>query len=204
MPIARAGVDLHADEDFGIPIALTPGLLITLAVVVLVLLAVASLVAWRIWRAVHRSGALERGLLQMRAAGASGPTQELAALRLRLRDSLVQTSRVLQTLPGLDAGRLAELNRRLQAIGDDLDAELRLLEREPDRDYLTRILPSLRTRVGQLLTGSIGLRETAMGLGDAFAIEDPTQLEQDISDEISSLKDAVTEVRSIQGLPPQS
>lgn len=202
MPLVLAGVDLRADEDFGIPITLTPGLVITLAVVVLVLVAVVSLVAWRIWRAVHRSGALDRGLLQMRAAGASGPTQELAALRLRLWDSLAQTSRVLQTLTGPGAGRLADLHRRLKAIGDELDGELRLLEREPDRDYLTRILPSLRSRVGQLQTSSVRLRETAMGLGDAFTIEHPAQLEQDISDEISSLKAAVTEVRSIQGLPP--
>ncbi len=162
----------------------------------------ACLVGWRIWRALHRSGALERGLLQVRAATASGPTQELAGLRLRLQDSLVQTSRVLKMLPGLDAGRLADLHQRLVVTADELDAELRLLEREPDVDYLTRIMPSLRTRVGQLQTGSVRLRETALKMGDAFAIEDPDQLEQDISDEIVSLKAAVTEVRAIQGLPP--
>lgn len=191
-----SGTSWYADggEGVGGLFTMTPGLLLAAVIAVLVLAVALILTGWLAWRRVRRSGRLDQGMSQLRAAALPpGPRREIAALRVRLHDHMAQTQRVVATAPD---GPARELLGQLRPAAGELDARLRLLESEPDQAYLAQILPMVREPVERLCTNASTLRQTALDLGQndlGHAV-----LEQDLCDQITALQAGAREIRALE------
>lgn len=181
-------------------VALSPGLVIAAAVVVAVLLALVALLGWWGVRRVRRSGLLDRGLLQARAAVLPpGPAKDIAELRQLLRGSLAQTRKVLSAVSdGSGAPEsLTDLLRRLEVTTGSLDAQLRLVQSEPDQTYLQQVLPPLRERVHSVDSDAVRLRRTALRLQSEGDRLQRTMLEDDLRDSVAGLEAGLTEIQQL-------
>ncbi|MDI5964807.1 hypothetical protein [Streptantibioticus silvisoli] len=119
-----------------------------------------------------------------------GPAGQLAALRLELRTSMVDTRHALES--GIPADpSLTEalaLLERLRAHAHALDDELRLLEREPDRTRLAARLPELRERTGRVTHSADSLRWAAQDRARQFDDDDLAALGRQIEVEAGALR----------------
>jgi hypothetical protein len=184
----------------GVPVTLTPGLVITVAIIAVIVLVLAAVALWLVWRRLRRSTMVRQGLLQARAvASPSGPDRDLARLRLQLAQSLAQTHRVLVAVSGAGGAPpgLADITRRLDRAGAAVDAHLRLMEREPDPALLSRSIPGLRQRVQALSGNASRIREIALRFSDAVDAPGQDELDTDLREEISSLESGIAAVRQL-------
>lgn len=196
---------LADDGGGGLPFVVPTGLIVAGAVTVLILLAVLALIGWRIWRRARRSGLVERGMLQFRAAAlTAGPQREIAELRLRLRTDLDQTRRVLAAVTADSANPqiLTGLLPGLQQTANSLDAHLHLMEREPDRNYLAATLSTLRDRTETVRRDALALRQTALSLQSDTDELHRDLTEQDLRDRIIGLQAGIAEIRALH--PPHN
>lgn len=181
-------------------VALSPGLVVAVAGVVVVLLVLVALLGWWGVRRVRRSGLLDRGVLQARAAVLPpGPAKDIAELRQLLRDSLAQTRKVLGTVsdgPGAPES-LTDLLRRLEVTTGSLDAQVRLVQSEPDQIYLLQVLPSLRERVHSADSDAVRLRRTALRFQSEGNRLQRTLLEDDLRDSVAGLEAGLTEIQQL-------
>lgn len=139
-------------------------------------------------------------MLQARAAVLPpGPAKDIAELRQLLRDSLAQTRKVLGTVsdgPGAPES-LTDLLRRLEVTTGSLDAQLRLVQSEPDQIYLQQVLPSLRERVHSADSDAVRLRRTALRLQSEGNRLQRTLLEDDLRDSVAGLEAGLTEIQQL-------
>jgi hypothetical protein len=77
---------------------------------------------------------------------------------------------------------------RLRSHAKQLDAELRLLEREPDRERLTARLPELEERTRRITHSADSLRWAAQDRARQFADDDLAALGRDIDVEAGALR----------------
>jgi len=169
--------------------------------------------AWWGWRRVRRSGMLERGILQARAVTApAGPHREIAELRRDLNAHLAQTRRVFtRATTGFTALAapwvLPDMLPQLERTAAALDAQLHILQTEPDPVFLTKALPALRERVRTITDDTVSLRQTALRLlGEGDQLQ-RSLLEQDLRDSVAGLDAGLDEIRALQApgrgaLPP--
>ena len=76
--------------------------------------------------------------------------------------------------PAAASATCADLARRLGRVAATLDAELRLLAREPDPAELARVLPAARARVADVARVGLTIRRAASaGLGADTAASSP-------------------------------
>ena len=88
---------------------------------------------------------------------------------------------------GGTVGDLPQLARRLGRVAATLDAELRLLAREPDLSELARVLPAARARVADVTRVALTIRRAASaGLGADTAAE-LAPLEAEVEREVRAL-----------------
>ncbi|MFJ8677682.1 hypothetical protein [Streptomyces sp. NPDC093589] len=128
--------------------------------------------------------------LRARQFGQPGVVGELAQLRLSLRTSMRATQEVLRTGSPEDAS-LSEadaLFQRLSAHGHELDAELKRLEREPDRASIAALLPDLRERTERITHSAESLRWAARDRARKFAEDDLSTLSDQIDLEAGALR----------------
>ncbi|MFJ9408102.1 hypothetical protein [Streptomyces sp. NPDC101393] len=128
--------------------------------------------------------------LRARQFGQPGVVGELAQLRLSLRTSMRATQEVLRTGSPEDAS-LSEadaLFQRLSAHGHELDAELKRLEREPDRASIAALLPDLRERTERITHSAESLRWAARDRARKFAEDDLSALSDQIDLEAGALR----------------
>lgn len=157
---------------------LTPQLVLTLAAVLLVLLLILSLIGWRIYRRVRRSGALERGLLAVRAqALPPGAARELAELRHELNVAISSTELMIGRADTADspAADLTLLLGGLKSAAAGLDVDLRMLEREPDPGQQSAGLALYRPQAEQLIDAAA---QTRRALTQTAALEQQTRLRE--------------------------
>lgn len=194
-----------AQDGLGPGLAVLPELmLITIGFVVTLFLLITGC-AWWGWRRLRRSVRLERGKIALRAAALPpGPRREIAGLRLRLRDELAQTERVVGefTASGAPPGPLPGLLRRLRAAARELDSQLRLLRDEPALGFLSRELPAARTRAERIVADAQALRWTALRLDDEVDGSAEAALDRDLADEIAGLWAGLDEVRGLRRRSP--
>jgi hypothetical protein len=174
------------------------------AIVIMALLFVA-LVALGVYATVKVVKAAKRGVdrtinqarrtvedttLRAKSYGQGGVAGELAQLRLSLRTSMRATQDALQAGVAEDASLRESLDlfRRLSAHGQELDEDLKRLEREPDRSRVAGQLTDLRKRTEQITQSAESLRWAARDRARKFAEDDLSSLSAQIDMEAGALR----------------
>ncbi|MEU2114734.1 hypothetical protein ABZ567_03545 [Streptomyces sp. NPDC016459] len=133
---------------------------------------------------------VEDTTLRAKSFGQTGVAGELARLRLSLRTSMRATQEALQAGVGQDASLKESLDlfHRLSGHGLELDDDLRRLEREPDRAYVSGQLPELAARTERITTSADALRRAARDRALKFAEDDLSSLSAQIDVEAGALR----------------
>lgn len=174
-------------------VLLVGGILVTVgATGAAILLAVAV-------RQVRRSGMVAAASLRMHAITASGPHREVARLRLELHRAVAGGTAAIgagTAGPGLP-GEAPALLRRLQREAATLDAHLRVMQAEDDRETLRAALPALRHRVEETV-GLIRQLRTAIADGlAAVSASSMGELGADVEREVVALREGRERLRQI-------
>jgi hypothetical protein len=133
---------------------------------------------------------VEETTLRAKSFGQLGVPGELARLRLRLRTSMRATQDALEACAAEDASlsESLELFRRLSVHGRELDAELKTLERDPDRTRVAHRLHELRERTERITRSADSLRWAARDRARRFAEDDLSSLSEQIDMESGALR----------------
>lgn len=175
------------------------------AVITIVALLFVLFVALGVYATVKVVGAAKRGVdrtltqarrtvadhtLRAKSFAQLGPAGEIAQLRLTLRTSMRATQDALHAGVAEDESLKESLGlfQRLSAHGQELDAELKRLESEPDRVTLAQRLPSLRERTERITASADSLRWAARDRARRFAEDDLDSLSTQIDVEAGALR----------------
>ncbi|MFE4860353.1 hypothetical protein [Streptomyces sp. NPDC056670] len=175
------------------------------AILIMALLFVAF-VALGVYVTVKVVGAAKRGVertvtqarrtvedttLKAKSVGQPGVVGQLAQLRLSLRTSMRATQEALHARLAEDESLKESLAlfERLSGHGHELDAELRRLEREPDKRKIADRMPELRERTERITHSADSLRWAARDRARQFADDDLASLSQQIEMESGALRD---------------
>ncbi|MFG2898318.1 hypothetical protein ACGFZH_14710 [Streptomyces zaomyceticus] len=133
---------------------------------------------------------VEDTTLRAKSYGQTGVAGELARLRLSLRTSMRATQEALQAGVGEDASLKESLDlfHRLSAHGVELDGDLKRLEREPDRAWVSGQLPELTARTERITSSADALRRAARERALKFAEDDLSTLSEQIDVEAGALR----------------
>jgi hypothetical protein len=133
---------------------------------------------------------VEETTLRAKSLGQLGVPGELATLRLRLRTSMRATQDALDASAAEDASlsESIELFRRLSVHGHELDAELKTMERDPDRTRVAHRLHELRERTERITGSADSLRWAARDRARRFAEDDLSSLSDQIDVESGALR----------------
>lgn len=133
---------------------------------------------------------VEDTTLRAKSFGQAGAAGELARLRLSLRTSMRATQEALQAGIGQDASLKESLDlfNRLSGHGLELDADLKRLEREPDRAWVAGQLPELTARTERITSSADALRRAARERAVRFAEDDLSTLSAQIDVEAGALR----------------
>ncbi|MDX2812281.1 hypothetical protein ABZ312_08165 [Streptomyces sp. NPDC006207] len=173
--------------------------------VAVILLLFASFVALGVVAAVKTARAVKRGVertsiearrvvedtgLKARRYSRPGPAGKLAELRLALRTSVTSTEAALEGQAAVDPSlsEAVALLARLSSHARELDAELRLLEREPDRTRIAARIGELEERTRRITHSADSLRWAAQDRARRFADDDLAALGRDIDLEAGALR----------------
>ncbi|KUL46318.1 MULTISPECIES: hypothetical protein [Streptomyces violaceusniger group] len=142
-------------------------------------------------RTVHQARrTVEETRLRARQLAQPGAAGELAQLRLSLRGSMRATGQALQAAAPQDQS-LSEsliLFQRLSAHAQDLEADLKRLEQEPDKSRLAALLPDLRQRTERITHSADSLRWAVQERTQRFAHDDLDSLNREIEMEAGALR----------------
>jgi hypothetical protein len=133
---------------------------------------------------------VEDNRIRARRYTVPGTGGELARLRLELRTALDSTYRALESGRADDASlsEATALLGRLDGHARELDAELKTLEREPDRARVADRLPQLAERTRRITHSADTLRWAAQDRARHFADDDLAALGRDIDLEAGALR----------------
>ncbi|MBT2439272.1 hypothetical protein J7E93_03895 [Streptomyces sp. ISL-36] len=133
---------------------------------------------------------VEDTTLRAKSYGQGGVSGELAQLRLSLRTSMRATQDALQAGVAEDASlkETLDLFRRLSAHGQELDEDLKRLERDPDRARVAAHLTELRERTERITHSADSLRWAARDRARKFAEDDLSSLSAQIDMEAGALR----------------
>lgn len=189
------------------------------AVIAVVALLFVLFVALGVYATVKVVGAAKRGVdrtitqarrtvedhtLRAKSFVQLGPAGEVAQLRLKLRTSMRATQDALHAGVAEDESLKESLGlfERLSAHGQELDAELRRLESEPDKSTLGERLPGLRERTERITQSADSLRWAARDRARRFADDDLDSLSTQIDVEAGALRHWTTSEPASATPPP--
>ncbi|WP_405921392.1 hypothetical protein [Streptomyces sp. NBC_00122] len=134
---------------------------------------------------------VEDTTLRAKSFGQVGVAGALAQLRLDLRTSMRATQEALYAGVRTDASLKESIGlfERLSEHGHELDAELKRLEQEPDRQRIAEGLPGLRERTAKITQAADSLRWAARDRARRFASDDLSALSEQIEVESGALRD---------------
>ncbi|MEV4614560.1 hypothetical protein AB0K43_18480 [Kitasatospora sp. NPDC049258] len=134
--------------------------------------------------------AVENVTLKAKTFTKPGAQGRLAAVRLSLRTALDSTRQVLAAGLPQDGqlGEAMQLLARLDAHAAELDAELRMLEREPDETRVTAKLAELRERAERITHSAESLRWAAQDRMRRFADDELSRLTEECANEAGALR----------------
>ncbi|MBL1098186.1 hypothetical protein [Streptomyces coffeae] len=142
-------------------------------------------------RTVHQARrTVEDTRLRARQFAQPGTAGELAELRLSLRSSMQATEQALNASAEQDRSLSESLGlfRRLTEHGQELEEDLKRLEREPDKARVTALLPELRERTQRITHSADSLRWAARDRAQRFARDDLETLGREIDMEAGALR----------------
>lgn len=173
-------------------------LAVLLGLVVLFLGAVVGLVSFAVvktGRAVGRAvpqarRAAEDVGIKARSLTRAGAHRQVAALRAEVRGSLAASRRVLESGAQGDPQLVDALGLlgRLDAHAETLDAELRLLEREPDQSRVEGRLAAVKERADRIVHSAASLRWATQDRLHRFADDDLARLGEECQTEAGALR----------------
>ncbi|MFI9784024.1 hypothetical protein ACIHEI_11040 [Kitasatospora sp. NPDC051984] len=179
-------------EALGIVVALVALLGMTLLVMAVVgtVKAVKAVAAKVDRHSSNAQRAVENAALRAKSITKPGDQGKIAGLRLSLRTALDSTRQVLQGGLPQDGqlGDSLQLLARLDSHAAELDAELRLLEREPMTGRVTAKLPELRERAERITHSADSLRWAAQDRMRRFADDELARLSKECQDEAGALR----------------
>ncbi|GLW53168.1 hypothetical protein [Kitasatospora phosalacinea] len=179
-------------EALGVVVALVALFGVTLLVMAVVgMVKAAKAVAAKVDRhSANAQRAVENAALKAKSIARPGEQGRIAALRLSLRTALDSTRQVLQSGLPQDGqlGDALHLLTRLDAHAAELDAELRMLEREPMSSRVAAKLPELRERVERITHSADSLRWAAQDRMRRFADDELARLGKECQDEAGALR----------------
>jgi hypothetical protein len=178
------------------------GELVMVMVVALALTACSvGLAVWWTTRMLRRlrrfTGRLvDRGALAARAHLVGGTVRQAAAAQLRLRSGIDQTRRVLDDARHRHCplGDLPGLFRRVEHLATSVDAELRMLARDPDPVQQARLAAVLR-RSDELTSMAAAIRRTVSSVHADMQLDPFTMLQRDLDIELSALRGGAATIR---------
>jgi hypothetical protein len=133
---------------------------------------------------------VEDSTLKAKTFAQPGAQGQLAQLRLSLRTSMRATQEALRAGVAEDESLKESLTLfdRLSVHGQELDGELKRLEREPNRARLAERLPALRERTEQITKSADALRWAARDRAERFGGDDLDSLSTQIDMEAGALR----------------
>lgn len=150
-------------------------------------------------RALQARRAVEDQRLRARRFALPGSLGQLAQLRLDLRTSVDST---FQALDGAELPEATALLDRLNGHARALDAELKLLEREPDKARVSAKLPDLAERARRIAHSADSLRWAAQDRARHTTADDFDALTREIDIESTALRHWESGPRPGLGAPP--
>ncbi|MFE2345967.1 hypothetical protein ACFVT9_23850 [Kitasatospora cineracea] len=179
-------------EALGVVVALVALFGVTLLVMAVVgTVKAAKAVAAKVDRhSTNAQRAVENAALKAKSLTRPGEQGRIAALRLSLRTGLDSTRQVLESGLPQDGqlGDALQLLARLDSHAAELDAELRMLEREPMSSRVTAKLPELRERTERITHSADSLRWAAQDRMRRFADDELARLGKECQDEAGALR----------------
>jgi hypothetical protein len=164
---------------------------IVMLLVLCVLIGIGALVVVGTVKAARAvSAKAENVALKARAYTNPGAPGRIASVRLRLRGALEGTRQALESAVSQDAqvGESLQLLKRLEALGVELDAQLRILEREPEAARVDAKLPELRARAERITHAAEELRWAVQDRQHRFSEDELARLTDECSQEADALR----------------
>ncbi len=146
-----------------------------------------------------------RALVMQEKTTASGPRRGLFQLRVRLGDAIgsaKEAVKVLQTHGGVQ-GELASLVRRLDQVAATLDAQLRLMQSEPDMRLLNEMIAPARARVEEIEGTVRHVRNAAYAAIGGDMEGTVAAITADVEREVAALQAGVQMLRTMAIDAPQ-
>lgn len=133
---------------------------------------------------------VEDTTLRARRLAQPGAAGQLADLRLSLHTSIDSTRRALEAEAAEDQSLSEALSlcARLDEHARALDGELKMLEREPDKERVGNRLPELRERAARITHAADTLRWAAQDRAQQFADDELTALSRECEMEAGALR----------------
>ena len=185
------------------------------ALVVVLLLAVmlsvvsVGLAAWcaaRMLRRLRRfTGQLvDRGALSVRARLHPGAAGQVAGARLQLRSGIDQTRRIVDDAVRRNdpLGELPRLFRRIEHLAESVDAELRMLDGDPDRIQQARLAATVR-HSAELASMAAAVRRTVSGVHADMQLDRFGLLQRDLDVELAALRAGAAAARRMGAVTPR-
>lgn len=170
------------------------------ALVLVVIPALLFLLARSAYRRIRRDPRVSRTtLLIQEKTSPPGPRRSLAHLRVRLNDAVTSARAaitIIQTY-GSVQGELASLVRRLDRVVAPLDAQLRLMQSEPDMRFLYEILQPARTRVEEIEYIVRHIRSAAYATLGGDMEGTVAQITADVEREVAALQAGMSTLRAM-------
>jgi hypothetical protein len=179
---------------------LTPGVVITIIVVVGVLILAAGMAAYVAYRRIRRDPRWRRRLLTMQAQySAPGLHRDVIQLQLRLADAVSGARRAvdLANASGSPTGDLGSSVRRLERLAAGLEAQLRLLGDERDDAALTTLLPPIRDRVNDVVAVASRIRQGALETMNGITAPELRQVVTDVDTQVRALQGAMRDLHDL-------
>jgi uncharacterized protein YneF (UPF0154 family) len=165
--------------------------LLGMAAILFVLIpAVLFLVARSAYRRIRRDPRVNRTTLRIQEMTSQpGPRRSLMHLRLRLGDAVTSARAAVAVIQahGSVQGDLASLVRRIDRAAAPLDAQLRLMQTEPDMRLLYELLQPARARVEEIERIVRHIRTAAYATLGGDMEGTVTQITADVEREVAAL-----------------
>ncbi len=171
-----------------------------MAVVFVLIPMILFLLARAAYRRVRRDPRVSRTtLLVQEKTSLPGPRRSLMQLRVRLADTVTSARAavgVIQT-HGSVQGELASLVRRIDRVAVPLDAQLRLMQSEPDLRLLYEMLQPARTRVEEIEGIVHHIRSAAYATLGGDMEGTVAQITADVEREVAALQTGMSTLHAL-------
>jgi hypothetical protein len=158
------------------------------------------LLARSAYRRIRRDPRVNRTTLRIQEmTSPPGPRRSLAHLRIRLGDAVTSARAAVAIIQthGSVQGELASLVRRIDRVVAPLDAQLRLMQTEPDMRFLYEMLQPARARVEEIEGIARHIRAAAYATLGGDMEGTVAQITADVAREVAALQAGMSTLRAL-------